>query len=519
MATSTFSRRIVMMMALGVALPAMALAGLGIFLTLRIVQAVEAESRRYHRYMAQQVAEGFEQELMAHLRDASAPAENVVRTGGDRARVLAALESRGLEFGQAHVVDLAQLPDYFMLLVESQPLVYGAAQRGSRGERFVGVMLRDAEGDIVGAGGWWLESRVFLRDHLTDVVEDRLASNERIYGGLEALRHVAVVLVAPDQQEIGRVRNPGSSRTSSSARLEGPFAGFSVSTLPTPDAPVAWTRQFLMFEVGFIGLMGLVIAIALVFGLRFTVRQIELARIKSSFVSNVSHELKTPISLIRIAVETLEMQRVTSPEETKKFLRRIRREAIRLNQLVDNILDFARLEAGQRPFRFGAVDVAELVRETVDSFRIRIEDQGFAFAMELPPGLPAVRGDANAIAQCLLNLLDNAVKYSRTRREIRIVVATRPDGVAISVSDRGIGIDPRDQKRIFEKFVRLDSGLVHDVRGAGLGLSLVSQIVKAHGGRIEVNSVPGEGSTFTLVFPPDPGVAEPQGELQERTAS
>ena len=224
-------------------------------------------------------------------------------------------------------------------------------------------------------------------------------------------------------------------------------------------------------------------------------------------------------SLIRLAVETLEMRRFTSPEESEKFIRLIGRETQRLNQLVDNILDFARLEAGQRVFKFSDVDLVEVVRETLDSYRLRLEDQGFSLAVDLPDHLPAVRGEANAIAQCLLNLLDNAMKYSRTRKEIRVAAAARNDEVTISVSDRGIGISPRDLRRVFEKFVRLETGLVHDVKGAGLGLSLVDQIVRAHGGRVEVSSALGEGSTFTLVFPAVQGEGAKSDEPQARTAS
>jgi signal transduction histidine kinase len=251
------------------------------------------------------------------------------------------------------------------------------------------------------------------------------------------------------------------------------------------------------------------------------VRQLELASIKSSFVSNVSHELKTPIALIRLAVDTLEMRRVSSMEETEEFLRVISREAMRLNQLVDNILDFARLEAGQHVFRFTNVDIGEVVRETLESFRPKLEHQGFSIAEDIPDDLPLVRGDAVALAQCVLNLLDNAVKYSKQRREIRVSASTHDGMVAISVADRGIGISPRDQRRVFEKFVRIETGLVHDVKGAGLGLSLVDQIMKAHGGRVEVTSVLGEGSTFTLVLPVAERIEAPEesDEPQARAGS
>jgi two-component system phosphate regulon sensor histidine kinase PhoR len=140
--------------------------------------------------------------------------------------------------------------------------------------------------------------------------------------------------------------------------------------------------------------------------------------------------------------------------------------------------------------------------------------------MDVPEHLPPIRGESSASAQCLLNLLDNAIKYSRTKKEIRVSAAAANEEVSIAVSDRGIGISPRDQRRVFEKFVRLETGLVHDVKGAGLGLSLVDQIVRAHGGRVEVSSALGEGSTFTLVFPEVSRDVRARGdEPQARTAS
>src|SRR4029079_10742230 len=168
---------------------------------------------------------------------------------------------------------------------------------------------------------------------------------------------------------------------------------------------------------------------------------------------------------------------------------------------VDNILDFARLEAGQKVFRFEPVDVSLLVHEAIESFRLRLEDQGFAVSVDLPESLPLVRADPTGLTHCLLNLLDNAIKYSRQRREIRVSAEPRDGFVAVTVADRGIGISTADQRRIFEKFVRVETGLVHDVKGTGLGLSLVDLIMRAHGGRVEVASVPGEGSTFTLLIP------------------
>ena len=519
MKASPFRQRLFVILGLGVALPSLVLAALGVFLTLRISEAIESQSVRYNHYMAQQVVEGFEQELLAQLREAVAGAEIEARAGAGPEALERALAQGTNEFSDPEFVALSRLSDYLLLVVESQPLVYGQEPRGARQTRFAGMMLRDGQGEIVGAGGWWIEAREFLQSHLRAVMEERLASNTRIYGGIESSRNLSVSVIAPGGGLLAQVRDPVGTQTAGSALMEGPFEGFSIQVAPTSNAPVAWTRRFVLIEVAFISLMGLVILIATFFGLRYTVRQLELARIKSSFVSNVSHELKTPISLIRLAVETLEMRRFSGPEEGEKFIRLIGRETLRLNQLVDNILDFARLEAGQRVFKFSDVDLTEVVRETLDSFRLRLEDQGFALKLDLPDEVPPVRGEATAIAQCLLNLLDNAMKYSRATKEIGVAVAVQGAEVTVSVRDRGIGIPPRDQRRVFDKFVRLETGLVHDVKGAGLGLSLVDQIVRAHGGRVEVSSVPGEGSTFTLVFPAAHGERARGDEPQARTAS
>ena len=518
MAVSQFSRRVLLLIGVGVAMPALMLAGFSLFLTVRIGEAVELQSARFNLYIARQIAESLEQDLLAQLRESIAPAENGARNGLGIEELRSALRVSRREFLGPHVVPIDELTDYMLLIVESQPLVYGPDRPGVA-RNFAGMMLRDPRGMVLGAGGWWLDADYFLRTRLRPAITERLAANPRIYSGSESLRHLSIALLTPVGDEIARVREPGDMATAATERLAGPFEGYTVRVAPTPDAPVMLTTRFVKAEIVFIVLMGLVIVVATLFGLRYTIRQLELARIKSGFVSNVSHELKTPISLIRLAVETLEMRRFTSPEDSEKFLRRISRETMRLNQLVDNILDFARLEAGQRVFKFTRVDVAELVQETLDSFRLRLEDQGFTLHVDVPDDLPPVRGDGPAIAQCLLNLLDNAIKYSRQRREVSVTTTAHDGTVHISVTDRGIGIPAREQQRIFEKFVRLETGLVHDVKGAGLGLSLVDQIIRAHGGRVEVHSTPGEGSTFTLVLPEAGGEEAERSEPRAQTGS
>lgn len=520
MAVSLFKRRGIVAIGLGIAVPALLLSGLGIFLTLRISAAVRHESERYHTYLAQQVVEAFEQDLMVHLRGSIQLAEAAARNGAPPGVLLSALAAGSEEFGSPMLVPLEELDGYSMLMVESTPLLHAPGTGARAGQYYVGLLLKAPDpNEVVAAGGWWIDPRAFLIDHLNDVVREQLPSNPRMYGGYEATRLLSFQIFAPNGDEIARVREPHDKRTTRTEAFQGPFEGFTVRVSATANSPVAWTSRLVTLEIAFITMMAAMLIAAMLFGLRYTVRQLELAQIKSGFVSNVTHELKTPIALIRLAVETLELRRVSNPEEEERFIRTIGRETLRLSQLVDNILDFARLEAGQRVFRLERVSLIEVAREAVESFRPRFEHQGFTVVTDLPDGLPDVRGDATALGHCVLNLLDNAVKYSKARREVRVWAEARGEEVALSVADRGIGIPPGEKARIFEKFVRLETGLVHDVKGAGLGLSLVDQIIRAHNGRVEVESEAGVGSTFTLVLPAASAAKEAGEEPRKKTGS
>ena len=515
---SSGPRRVLATIGLGVALPALLLAGLAIFLTYRIAQSVEEDSARYNGYIALQVGEAFEQELLDHVRRGIGPAENAARGRASAAEIEALLEQERGEFGHGHYVSVDALDGYSLLMVASQPLIY-AVREGSPNEYFVGWLLRGPDGQVSGAGGWWIDTPRFLATHLDAVVRERMPQNPRLYGGFESTRRLAVALRDTEGRELARVREPATLRTAQRAPLSGPFESFSVQVASTSNAAAVWTRRFVAIEMTFIGLMGMVIVLATFFGLRFMLRQLELAQIKAAFVSNVTHELKTPIALIRLAVETLEMRRINNPQDTEKFLGTISRETLRLQSLVDNVLDFSRLEAGRHVFKFENVDLADVVRETVDGFRPRLEQQGFRIEEDVPERLPLVRADATAVSHCVLNLLDNAIKYSRERREVRVEAGVRGGDVYVAVRDRGIGIPAADQPKVFEKFVRLETGLVHDVKGAGLGLSLVDQIIRAHGGRVELASQPDEGSTFTLVLPVAKDVEAAPEEARRKTGS
>jgi signal transduction histidine kinase len=230
-------------------------------------------------------------------------------------------------------------------------------------------------------------------------------------------------------------------------------------------------------------------------------REMNLARLKSDFVANVSHELRTPLALIRLYAETLELGRLSSKEKYQEYYRIIREESERLTALINNILDFSRIDAGRKEYEFQETNLAELVHSTLDSYRFQIQQNGFGFEENISPDIPPVKVDREAIARSLLNLVNNALKYSKDQKYIGVSLYRVNGSVNLEVQDRGIGIAPNEQEKIFEKFYRCGDPLVHNVKGSGLGLSLVRHIARAHGGDVLVESAPDKGSKFTIALP------------------
>ena len=226
-------------------------------------------------------------------------------------------------------------------------------------------------------------------------------------------------------------------------------------------------------------------------------RSAELARMQTDFVAHVSHQLKTPLSLLSAATETLEMDRVRSPERFAEYLRTIHAEASRLSLLVQRVLEFSRMQQ-RRSYEFERADLGALVRETVAAFAHGLSGQGFSFDVQ-DDGRPMfVRADPAALEQVLANLLDNAVKYSQDDKAIVVRVHTAGAVAVVEVIDRGVGIAAADRAHIFERFYRTAG--THRP-GFGLGLPIVKELIRAHGGRVEVDSTPGRGSTFRIELP------------------
>jgi signal transduction histidine kinase len=230
-------------------------------------------------------------------------------------------------------------------------------------------------------------------------------------------------------------------------------------------------------------------------------REVRLAELKSNFVASVSHDLKTPLALIQLFAETLELGRVRSVDRAQEYYRIINGEAKKLTRLIENILDFSRMEAGLRPYTLVPSDVGELVQRVIGLMQPQFAQGHFTVATNVAAGLPIVEADAVAVERAVENLLNNAIKYSGDSRHIEVDVYREPGEVVVRVRDHGIGIARRDQRRIFRKFFRVTHELGGGPQGTGLGLAIVDHTMRGHGGYVGVESEPGEGSTFTLHFP------------------
>jgi signal transduction histidine kinase len=286
-----------------------------------------------------------------------------------------------------------------------------------------------------------------------------------------------------------------------SRKLDDTFRGLALGIKFQGTSVDAIGRRWVLQSFLILGALSLLMIGGLVLTYRSVSKEVALAHLKSDFVSNVSHELRTPLALIRLYAETLELGRITTPEKKEEYYRIIRKESERLTALINNILDFSRIEAGRKEYDFRETDIAELVRNTLDSYRYQIEQQGFAFEQSIDASLPAVRVDREAIARALVNLVNNALKYSAEDKFLGVRLYRANDWLKLEVVDRGIGITRREQSKIFEKFYRTGDALVHNTKGSGLGLSLVRHITRAHGGEVEVESSPGKGSKFILTLP------------------
>jgi len=304
----------------------------------------------------------------------------------------------------------------------------------------------------------------------------------------------------------GRLRSPEPNPAPSAYLASGHFTEILPSwqvVLFHPDGRSAgelmWREK--AASVAFLGGTLLVMLLGVALTVRAAAHEVALSRLKSDFVSNVSHEFKTPLALIRMFGETLEAGTVEDESKRREFYGIIRAESERLTHLINRVLDFSRIDAGVKQYNFREADIADVARRTLDTYRLQIRDRGFTIDAELPPEPVIGRIDPDAVSEALLNLLDNATKYSGDSRQIGVTMAATDSAVTVSVEDHGVGIPKEDLPNIFGKFYRAHTQQTRDTPGSGLGLTLVKHIVEAHGGRIEVHSELGRGSRFSFDVP------------------
>jgi signal transduction histidine kinase len=229
-------------------------------------------------------------------------------------------------------------------------------------------------------------------------------------------------------------------------------------------------------------------------------RQLALAQKKTDFVSNVSHELKTPLTSIRMFAEMMQSGNATA-EKSPQYLRIIVAEAERLTRLINNVLDFARLERKQKRYDFRPLDLHAVLARTWEGQELHLREQGFTTRWQAAPPPYPVRGDEDALAQILVNLLSNAEKYSAGQKEIEVHSYLAQNSVYVSVLDRGSGVPPGEEKKIFEAFYRAHDSLASGIQGSGLGLTLAQRLAKEHDGEITYQAREGGGSNVTLRLP------------------
>lgn len=285
-------------------------------------------------------------------------------------------------------------------------------------------------------------------------------------------------------------------------RFEQLASGTKLALVAMGENPLeAISSKSLLIYYVLLGSVIVLIALGIVFILRDISREERIAVMKSEFIANVSHEIKTPIATIRTLAENLNEGWVTGQEQQQEYFHLIEREAARLTHLVENILDFSRIDRAKKTYRTEVTSIRDATKKAIERFRLLVDGQGVVIKENIESNLPPCNLDVEAYEQALLNLLDNAVKYSRDEKVVEVSARLQKDSIVVTVADRGIGLGKKDSERIFDKFFRSPLPDGRKIPGSGIGLTLVKEIIEAHAGTIKVESEVGKGSTFTLSFP------------------
>lgn len=399
-----------------------------------------------------------------------------------------------------HAAHVAAASWVAMTLVEAIPkTVRMTVDERDPENRVIVKPIIDEKSRVVGVAGMFLDDKVFMNDYLAPAIEEPLPQSFP-----DDYRDVVVTIVDTKRDHKLIFANQPFEGQKYDVGMPIPFIftdwflGIRMRHMTEEE----WSRKNFITSLSFSALTALALIGGVVMALRAASRAMKLSQMKTDFVSNVSHELRTPLASIRVFGEFLKLGRVKEPDKIQEYGEYIETESRRLTQLINNILDFSKIESGQKTYHFEQTAVECVVADTLKTFEVVLEQNGFTVSLEKPSfPLPQVVIDPDAIAQAFINLLDNAVKYSGGSKEIGVKLAEQGDTVTISVIDHGVGIASEEREKVFEKFYRVGNCLVHDVKGSGLGLSIVKHIVEAHHGRVTVESEPGHGSAFIIHLP------------------
>lgn len=298
----------------------------------------------------------------------------------------------------------------------------------------------------------------------------------------------------------GILQRTGEFTAEASAELGRIAPAWRINAGLAGRSTAAVAREQRLRATWLLALVLVALAAAIALAVRAALRELAVAELRSEFVAGVSHELKTPLALVRLYSESLEEGRVR-PDRRAEYYRVLRRESRRLSEMVDNLLDFSRIESGRWKPAPRLESVRGVVEAALEEHARQFQDGGFQVRASFPEGDVLAEVDAASLSRAIGNLLDNSVKYSGASREIGVSLAERGGFAIVEVADRGIGIAPADRPRVFDKFFRSSAAEVRAIRGTGIGLSIAREIAAAHGGAIELESEPGVGSRFRIRIP------------------
>ncbi len=355
--------------------------------------------------------------------------------------------------------------------------------------------IRNEEGKPVGMVGMIVDERYFAGEVLPTAIKKVLA-------GLSEEGQLVVTVRDQDGRMVKADPYHKQGKDVVRRNFTYIFKDWEMGIYSRYMTPEQWARTNFILNMTLSLILGAALIGGILLALRTAFRAMRLSEMKNDFVSNVSHELRTPLASIRAFGELLRRGKASAPDKVMEYGEYIETESRRLSRLIENILNFAKIESGRKMYQLELQEVEPVVARVLKSFEVRMRHCHIRVRLHKPESrLPLVNMDGDAIAHALANLLDNAVKYSDGGENINVTLASLEGWVRIAVTDEGVGISKEEKKRIFERFHRVSTGLVHDVKGSGLGLSIVMHILAAHGGRIEVESELGKGSCFSMFLP------------------